>query len=159
MTYLQTLFLISVSFYSASVYAQGEANDIALRKKHFNIEKSGLALQGYDVVSYFSGQPQKGSSTYAYTYKGILYRFSSSKNMDLFKATPDRYEPAYGGWCAYAMGFSGEKVEVDPKTYKIINGRLYLFYNAFFNNTRDTWNKDEKNLNKKADLNWAKIYK
>jgi YHS domain-containing protein len=159
MKYLQNFILIAVSLYSASILGQAEVNETALRKKHFNIDKSNLALQGYDAVSYFSGSPQKGSTTYSTTYKGILYRFSSSKNLDLFKASPAKYEPAYGGWCAYAMGAKGEKVEVDPETYKIINGRLYLFYNSFFNNTKESWDKDEKNLNKKADLNWIKIYK
>jgi hypothetical protein len=64
-------------------------------------------------------------------------------------------EPAYGGWCAYAMGSTGEKVSVDPKTFKIVNGRLNLFYNRFFNNTLDDWNKDEVNLKKKADFKLA----
>ncbi|CAN5522902.1 hypothetical protein BH10BAC1_BH10BAC1_15570 [soil metagenome] len=57
------------------------------------------------------------------------------------------------------MGATGEKVEVDPETFKIVNGKLYLFYNSYFNNTLSKWNKDEKNLNKTADVNWAKIYK
>ena len=69
------------------------------------------------------------------------------------------YEPQYGGWCAYAMGTSGEKVKVDPETFKIIDGRLFLFYNAFFNNTLNSWNKDEKNYHTKADQNWKTILK
>ena len=57
------------------------------------------------------------------------------------------------------MNLVGEKVEVDPKTFKVVNGKLFLFYNAFFNNTLPKWNKDEKSLNKKADENWIKINK
>jgi hypothetical protein len=57
------------------------------------------------------------------------------------------------------MGAKGEKVEIDPETFKIIDGKLYLFYNAYFNNTLTSWNKDEKNLKAKADKNWLSIYK
>jgi YHS domain-containing protein len=138
---------------------QGTGMEVGLRTKHFNIEKSTLALEGYDVVSYFNGKPQKGSPSISYTLKGIKYYFVTVKDLELFKDNPEKYEPAYGGWCAYAMGAKGEKVEVDPETFKIVNGKLYLFYNAFFNNTLTEWNKDEINLKKKADANWLKIYK
>ncbi len=69
------------------------------------------------------------------------------------------YEPQYGGWCAYAMGNSGEKVEVDPETYKIVDGKLYLFYNKYFTNTLKSWNKDEAKLKSKADESWKNFYK
>jgi len=75
-----------------------------------------------------------------------------------FKKNPSRYEPQYGGWCAYAMGKDGSKVEVDPETFKIIDGKLYLYYNKFFNNTLKSWNKDEPNLKAKADVNWKQFY-
>ncbi len=68
------------------------------------------------------------------------------------------YEPEFGGWCAYAMGNTGEKVEIDPETFKIINGKLYLFYNAYFNNTLKLWNKNEATLLKQANTNWTKYY-
>jgi YHS domain-containing protein len=133
--------------------------ETAIRTKHFNLEKSGLGIQGYDPLSYYLGKPKKGSNSYTYNLNGVTYRFANAKNMELFKASPAKYEPAYGGWCAYAMGAKGEKVEVDPETYKIVDGRLYLFYNSFLNNTLPKWNEDEKNLNKKADSNWQKTYK
>lgn len=139
--------------------SQNNSPEIGLRTKHFNIEKSGLALQGYDAISYVLGKPQKGVTSYSFKYNGITYLFSNNKNLELFKSSPAKFEPAYGGWCAYAMGASGEKVEVDPETYKIINGKLYLFYNAYFNNTLPKWNKDEKKINNTANLNWSKTYK
>lgn len=74
--------------------------------------------------------------------------------MQTFKANPDKYEPAYGGWCAYAMGKTGEKVEVDPFKFKIVNGKLNLFYYSIINNTLNKWNEDEANLKKQADKNW-----
>jgi hypothetical protein len=77
--------------------------------------------------------------------------------LELFKRAPQRYLPQYGGYCAYAMGANNEKVEVDPETFKLKDGKLFLFYNAFFNNTLTTWNKDELRLNTAADANWKKF--
>jgi hypothetical protein len=83
--------------------------------------------------------------------------FASQQNLAKFKASPEKFEPAYGGWCAYAMGETGEKVKVDPETFKIIDGKLYLFYNFWGNNTLVDWNKNEAPLKMKADQNWKKI--
>ncbi len=128
----------------------------ALRQKNFNLTK-GVAIEGYDPVSYFKSKPEKGSATYTYTYDGVVYHFVNAANLASFKQSPTNYEPQYGGWCAYAMGSSGEKVEVDPETYKIIDGKLFLFYNHLFNNTLKTWNKSEGQLKPKADANWQKV--
>lgn len=140
---------------SAGVHAQDQ---VALRKKQFNLNE-GLALSGYDPVAYFiQNKAIKGSKENAVAYEGVIYYFSSAANKEAFKKDPTKYEPAYGGWCSYAMGAKGEKVEIDPKTFKIVNGKLNLFYNKFFNNTLTDWNKDEPNLKKKADTNWSNIY-
>lgn len=154
-----TYSLFLIVFLNTAITSQTTDNTTKLRINHFNIEKSGIALQGYDAISYFLGNPQKGISTFSYKYNGITYQFVSNKNLSLFKSSPEKFEPAYGGWCAYAMGATGEKVEVDPKTFKIVNNKLYLFYNSLFNNTLPKWNADESNLNKKADSNWNKLYK
>ncbi|MEZ0540325.1 YHS domain-containing (seleno)protein [Fibrella arboris] len=128
----------------------------AARKQQFNVE-NGLAIQGYDPVAYFTqNKALKGSAASAYTHKGVTYRFASAANLKAFQDSPDKFEPQYGGWCAYAMGATGEKVEVDPETFKIAGGKLFLFYHSFINNTLTKWNKDEVNLHKKADANWAK---
>lgn len=129
---------------------------VAQRQKNFNLEK-GIAIQGYDPVSYFSNKPVEGSKTYASQYQGVTYFFKNATNLELFKKNPANYEPQYGGWCAYAMGAKGEKVEVDPETFKIIDNKLFLFYNKYFNNTLKSWNKDEAALKNKADANWGKF--
>lgn len=126
------------------------------RIRQYNTKKS-VALDGYDPVSYFSNTPKEGKPALSYTHQGITYWFSSQANLNKFKTNPNQFEPAYGGWCAYAMGETGEKVKVDPETFKIINGRLYLFYNFWGNNTLTDWNKNEKDLKIKADLKWKKI--
>jgi YHS domain-containing protein len=143
------LFILSVP--------QLSAQSTAKKSKEYNLE-NGLAIQGYDPVAYLTQKKAvKGKSSIATTYDGVIYYFSSNDNKELFKKNPSGYDPQYGGWCAYAMGAKGEKVEVDPETFKIVNGKLFLFYNAYFNNTLKSWNKDEANLNRKADANWKKI--
>lgn len=128
----------------------------AVRTRHFNLKKQ-IALDGYDPVSYFDHKPTEGKFELKYSFKGVLYLFATTQNLTKFKTTPEKYEPAYGGWCAYAMGETGEKVKVDPETYKIIEGKLYLFYNFWGNNTLTDWNKKEKILKTKGDQNWNKV--
>lgn len=150
---MKKVFLILFVSFTSIIGAQTASK----RTKEFNLEK-GVAIQGYDPVAYFTQRKAvKGKSSLASTYEGVTYNFSSQTNKDLFLKNPISYEPQYGGWCSYAMGATGEKVEVDPETFKIVDGKLNLFYNAFFNNTLKSWNKDEVNLKKKADANWKKI--
>ncbi len=127
------------------------------RKKQYNLSNN-LAISGYDPVAYFTVKKAvKGKSTYSVTERNVTYYFSSKENLETFVKNPSAYEPEYGGWCAYAMGATGEKVPVDPETFKIVNNKLYLFYNRFFNNTLKDWNKDEANLKSKADIAWKKF--
>lgn len=130
----------------------------AKRVKHFNIDKNALAIDGFDPVSYFAAnKATKGKPTISLVNDGITYRFASEQNRALFKANPAKYEPQFGGWCAYAMGENGEKVSINPETFKIVNGKLYLFYNKFFNNTLKDWNENENELKQKAEKNWTKF--
>lgn len=136
------------------LYAQS-----ALRLKQFNLEK-GLAIQGYDPVAYFTkGKAIEGSKQFAAVNEGVTYYFANAADKDLFLKDPKKYEPQYGGWCAYAMGATNDKVEIDPETFKIVDGKLYLFFHNFINNTLLKWNKEEANLKAKADKNWQVIYR
>jgi YHS domain-containing protein len=152
---MKILFTIILGIVSTVCMSQDAAQ---LRKAQFNLDK-GIALGGFDPVAYFKqGTAVKGKKDLAVFDQGVTYYFSSVENKEEFKKNPSGYEPQYGGWCAYAMGKDGSKVEVDPETFKIIDGKLYLYYNKFFNNTLKSWNKDEVNLKSKADLNWKKFY-
>ncbi len=131
-----------------------------IRKAQFNIDESGVAVSGYDVVAYFTqNKAIKGDKQFAVNAEGVLYYFSSQANKNLFLKEWKKYEPQYGGWCAFAMGDYGKKVEVDPETFKITDGKLYLFYHSWTNNTLTKWNKDETNLKTKADKNWVNFFK
>lgn len=125
--------------------------------KHLNVDDDGIAIKGYDPVSYFiSEEPKEGKENLTYEYEGAIYQFTSQENLDTFKADPAKYAPAYGGWCAYAVG-KGYTADANPKTFKILDGKLLLFYNKFFTNTLDKWNKDEEKLSKNAEQNWPTI--
>jgi YHS domain-containing protein len=150
---MKYVFLLFLTIIGIKANAQSDQ-----RAKAFNIEK-GLAVSGFDVVAYFTqNKAMKGDAKFAVSYEGITYRFSSDANKTLFLKNPKNYEPQYGGWCAYAMGATGEKVEIDPETFKILNGKLYLFYHSWTNNTLTKWNKDETHLKTEADKNWTKLY-
>jgi YHS domain-containing protein len=150
-TYGLTFFLCAITL---PAIGQSESP----RALHFNLKKN-IAVEGYDIVSYFNEKPLEGSEKFNLTYNGVTYLFSTASNLQKFKTNPGRYEPAYGGWCAYAMGETGEKVKIDPETFKIINGKLFLFYNFWGNNTLEDWNKAETKLRQSADSNWSKILK
>ena len=125
------------------------------RKKNFNLTEAGVAIEGYDPVSYFvSKRAMEGKKELSLSYDGVIYYFSSPTNRDAFKANPVKFAPEYGGWCAFAMGDSGDRVEVDPETFKIVDSKLSLFYKKLFNNTLNSWNKDEAGLKSRADKNW-----
>ena len=124
---------------------------------HANL-KSGLAISGYDPVSYFQAKgPEEGLRGITVQFQGATYRFVNEANKALFEKQPEKYVPAYGGWCAYAMGVSGDKVKVDPETFKIVDNKLLLFYNFWGNNTLKPWNEDESALRRKADEFWGDI--
>lgn len=127
-----------------------------LSAQELNLKKGAIA-EGYDVVAYFSGEAVEGEKGFTATHAGGTYRFSSQANLDTFKANPDKYVPQYGGWCAYAMGDSGELVDINPKRYEIRDGKLFLFYDAFGIDTLEKWLEEgTERLKSSADANWAK---
>ena len=156
---MKILAIISLTLFLATgAWAQTDKDQ---RRAHFNLDSKGVALKGYDPVSYHDGQPQEGRSEFAFEYNGIRYLFASRENQERFQTDPMQYEPAYGGWCAWAM-LDDDKVDINPESFKMIDGRVYVFYNGFWGDTLKKWNaraekETESALVKKADTNWSKI--
>lgn len=128
------------------------------------VGKDNVALGGYDVVAYFkSDKAMKGTPEIKTIHKGVIYYFNSIENKDAFTKKPEDFLPQYDGYCALAIGAQNKKVTINPETYKITNGKLYLFYNGKFPlgrgtfNSIEPWIKDEDNLIKKADANWLSL--
>lgn len=148
------LFTLLLFGFAGGHVSMAQSSSYAL--KHYNLKK-GLALQGYDPVAYFTeNKAVEGSENISHTLSGVTYYFQSAKNRQLFISNPQQYEPQYGGYCAYAMA-DGDKVRIDPETFKIIDGKLFLYYNFRFTNTLKSWNKDQINLLPKANTEWIKI--
>ena len=126
--------------------------------EHLNLNKKQIAIDGYDLVSYFlDDEAETGKKEYKYTYQGAHYFFSSENNLMNFKLNPTKYLPKFGGWCAYSMANNGEKERVDPKSFLILNDQLYLFYEYYFKDKREKWLESPKDLRKQAQRNWEKI--
>src|SRR5262249_54943178 len=133
--------------------AVAQSSENAQRLRNFNND-NGIAIKDFDPVSYHKGRPVKGTQKLQHTYKGLTYYFSTEANLEEFKKARKKYEPAYGGWCAYHMGLDGSRTKVDPSTFKIIDGKVYLFSNFNGKNMLNAWNKNEKKLKATADKNW-----
>ncbi len=131
--------------------------------EHYNVSKKSLALEGYDPVAYFpahGGKATKGLESITAVHRGITYRFATEANKAAFLKDPAAFEPQYGGWCAWAMSDGkGDKVDVDPKSFVVEDGKLYLFYDGFFGDTRKSWTKGggTEKLAAKATTNWTRI--
>ena len=123
----------------------------------YNVKK-GYMANGYDVVAYFNNQAVEGNKQFTTEFNGVKYKFSSQENLASFVKNPTAYIPQYGGYCAYAIAVKSDKVSIDPETFKIIDGKLYLFYNAWGTNTLELWKKEkEPELLQQADINWEHI--
>lgn len=110
-----------------------------------------LALHGYDPVAYHTeGKPVEGSKEFTAEHGGGTYRFSSASNRDVFAANPDKYLPAYGGYCAWAMA-EGKKADVNPKNWKIVAGKLYLNFNS---DVQEKWEADVPGFITKANARY-----
>ena len=116
-----------------------------------NRDRDGLAVQGYDVVAYFTeSRAVKGDPRYREEHGGATYQFASADNQALFEADPQKYVPQFGGYCAYAASIN--KVSpIDPEFWEIVNGRLLLQHNQ---KAWDLWHKDPAGNLVKADANW-----
>lgn len=119
-----------------------------------NKDRSGTAVEGYDVVAYFTeGRPVEGSPGYSYEWKGATWRFASQEHRDLFAADPTKYAPQYGGYCAYAVS-QGATAGIDPQAWTIHDGKLYLNLDL---RIRQTWSRDIPGYVAKADASWPKL--
>lgn len=128
------------------------------QNKDYNLKK-GFVAEGYDVVSYFENKAENGEKEFIATYDGVKYKFISKNHLEAFNQNPKKYIPQYGGWCAYAIGANNTKYDINPETFEIRDGKLYLFYNSWGVNTLSKWKvENPEKLKQQADENWE-LYK
>jgi YHS domain-containing protein len=151
-TLINILFTITLLFSSHFTFAQNVDP----------VDSDKIANGGYDLVAYFTDNAAvKGSMEFTYELKGVKYQFASARHKDIFKSNPEKYLPVCDGYCAWGVAEKGIKVPVNPQTFKVIDGRLYLFFNGKLNgsplNTLPEWNKDEANLLSQLPVKWQKL--
>lgn len=123
-------------------------------RSQINLDAHGIALGGYDPVAYFDGgKPTPGIATISASYGGARYLFATAKHRSLFLKNPKKYLPEFGGFCVVGTAF-GEKVDVDPQTGKVVNGKLYLNNNQ---RALDIFNQDQSGTITKANGNWPTV--
>jgi YHS domain-containing protein len=115
---------------------------------------SRLAIDGHDAVAYFkTGQPVKGVPEHALSWNGASWHFASPENKAAFAENPQAFAPQYGGYCAWAVS-EGYTAKGDPKHWRIVDGKLYLNYNA---SVQKDWAKDIPARIAKGDKNWPTV--
>ncbi len=119
-----------------------------------NLDENGVILRGYDVVAYHTQQAAvPGSPQFTATHEGAIFRFASRENRDAFHASPARFAPKYGGYCAMGVAL-GKKLDVDPEAFRVVDGKLYLNLNR---DVQKEWLKDVPGNVVKAERNWSKV--
>jgi YHS domain-containing protein len=114
------------------------------------------AIKGYDPVAFFKEhKPVKGKKEISFAWKEATWYFSSQENLKVFQSDPEKYAPQYGGYCAFGTAH-GHKAPTQTDTWTIVNEKLYFNYDQ---NVKKDWNKDQKELIKKADKNWVELKK
>jgi YHS domain-containing protein len=124
----------------------------------YNVPSTGLALEGYCPVSYFKADgPVRGTSKHGVTYLGVTYHCADAEAKASFERNPEKYIPAYGGWCAFGMAVQ-DKFPVDPTNFKIVDGRLMVFLRNSSIDALELWNeRDEPKQVQRADEHWKKV--
>lgn len=117
------------------------------------VNAEGVAVSGYDPVAFFDGAPAQGDPAITSTVDGATYRFVSAENKAKFDAEPAKYQPQYGGYCAYGAAVGG-KYPTDPSTAKVVDGKLYLNKNP---DVAKQWAKKQPELIEKANAQWPEI--
>lgn len=119
-----------------------------------NLNAQGIALHGHDPVAYFvNGRPVKGTAEFSAKSKGAVYWFATESNLQAFQANPERYEPQYGGYCAFGVA-QGAKPDIDPNAFAIVDGKLYLNLSP---GVQKRWQADIPGYITQATKNWATL--
>lgn len=110
----------------------------------YNLDADGVALHGYSPVSYLKdGVARRGRADITATHRGITYRFATPEERELFLQDPERYEPAYGGWCAYGASV-GIRWDPDPEDFEVVDGRVFLFSRNAEADAHDLWDREDR---------------
>ena len=123
-------------------------------KTLIHTDKKGVALEGYDPLSYFTdGKPAQGDPKIEATFNGALYHFVSQQHREAFEKAPTKYVPAYGGYCGYAASI-GKVRPANPLLWSIVDGQLIVQHTP---GAVELWNKNVTGNKAKADKFWPRL--
>lgn len=113
-----------------------------------------VAIGGYDTVSYHDGGPVAGEARHNHFWNGAIWYFASPENRDRFAADPERFAPAYDGYCSWAAS-QGYKAPGDPNVWEIVDGTLYVQVHP---RAQELWQEDIPAYIIAGDENWPRIH-
>ena len=123
--------------------------------ERFSKDGDGVAIQGYDVLSYLEKRAEKGREEFSIEYGGIKWYFANSDHRDQFRQDPESFLPEYGGFCAYSVG-RGYPATADPRAFSVDGHKLYLFFDRA---VQTVWEQDQRRLVTSADRYWPQLHR
>jgi YHS domain-containing protein len=86
------------------------------------------AISGYDPVAFHTANKAlRGDPKLSHSYGGAKWVFATEENMMLFKSNPEKYLPAWGGHCAWAVSENLLSRKLLSGDFEVIDGKVYLF--------------------------------
>lgn len=125
------------------------------------VNEQGLAIGGYDLVAYFDGEAKPGFAAFSTEFEGATYQFSTKVNLEKFTDSPSQYLPQFEGYCAWGIATQQSKLPINPETFDIVDGKLYLFFNGPFKgeafNTLVPWHAETTKLVSEGQKHWQTV--
>lgn len=149
-----TVAAFALAALSAAAVAGGAQAFFGSDEQTAYFAEDGVAIRGYDPVAYFDqGEPIEGSAAHSLDWQGVTWHFASAAHRSAFEQNPEKYAPAYGGYCAYAVA-KDQLASIDPTAWRIVDGKLYLNYSA---SIQEKWEKDIPGYIETAEMNWPDL--
>jgi len=156
---MKSLLLVLFLFNTILLHSQIDKSDgddyvEDVLKLEYNLDAQRVMLKGYSPISYFDNSPEMGDPQFQVQHGEVVYYFTSNDQKSLFEQNPEKYVPAFGGYCAYGVA-KGKHLDIDPKNYKMINGKVHLFLRNDEADALALWNKGkEDSMLEDAAANW-----
>jgi YHS domain-containing protein len=158
------LLMVGVYFYYFKIHVDDYFNKDA---SYYYVNDENIGVGGYDVTEYFtSNNAIKGDTAYSYKYDGVKYLFVNEENKSLFTEKPEYFLPQYGGYCSFGLGMEvGDGIGINkpgkypstPTSFKVMNEKLYLFFDASIFHAKEKWEQNETKFLNNANKAWEII--
>ncbi len=148
--------ILGFALLAASVagFWHGDAVRAATTEQIVVDRNTGLAIYGFDPVSYFTdGKAQAGEVELELNHGGAAWRFRNEGNRAAFAEHPEIYMPRYGGHDPIAIG-RGTARPGHPDFWAIHENKLVLFFSE---DAKLEFELDPAGTILQADANWPHV--